>query len=189
MNIFYNFFSQFTDLSLSTDQIKNLALLEIEKFLLRNNSSLRKFTDMPYPDHESIASSNNRFINEELCYDRQDMHNEFHTLHDALTDEQKCVFEDITKAVEDKKGGVFFVYGYGGTGKTYLWRTLSTAIRSKGQIVLNVASSGISSLLLAGGRTADSRFFIPLNVNEDSLCHIKPDSEIAHLLKLTNLII
>ncbi|XP_076907331.1 uncharacterized protein LOC143563738 [Bidens hawaiensis] len=92
-------------------------------------------------------------------------------------------------AVEANKGGVFFLYGYGGTGKAFLWKTLSVAIRSKGQIVLNVASSGIASLLLSGGRTAHSRFHIPINLNEDSTCSIKPGSDDAHLLKETKLII
>jgi len=45
-------------------------------------------------------------------------------------------------------GNFFFLYGCGGTGKTYLWKLLSTAIRAKGMIFLNVASSGIASLLL-----------------------------------------
>ncbi|KAH0691484.1 hypothetical protein KY289_018842 [Solanum tuberosum] len=53
-------------------------------------------------------------------------------------------------------------------GKTYIWKTLSATIRSKGDVVLTVASSGIASLLLPGGRTAHSRFVIPLNITEDS---------------------
>ncbi|KAK9071641.1 hypothetical protein SSX86_008070 [Deinandra increscens subsp. villosa] len=89
----------------------------------------------------------------------------------------------------DKDGGVFFVYGYGGTGKTFLWNTLSTSIRSRNQIVLTVASSGIASLLLPGGRTAHSRFHIPLNLTEDSLCTMSRDSDISDLLKQTKLII
>ena len=93
------------------------------------------------------------------------------------------------KAVELDKGGVFFVYGYGGTGKTFLWKTLAAAIRCKGQIVLNVASSGIASLLLSRGRTAHSRFHIPINLNEDSLCSMKPNTHTANLLKETKLII
>ncbi|KAD2805097.1 hypothetical protein E3N88_38474 [Mikania micrantha] len=92
-------------------------------------------------------------------------------------------------AVTENKGGVFFVYGYGGTGKTFIWKTLSSALRSKGQIVLNVASSGIASLLLTGGRTAHSRFHIPLNLNEDSICSMKPNTDDADLLKQTALII
>ncbi|XP_076912260.1 uncharacterized protein LOC143570510 [Bidens hawaiensis] len=92
-------------------------------------------------------------------------------------------------AVEQNKGGVFFVYGYDGTGKTCLWKTLSTAIRSKGEIVLTVASSGIASLLLSGGRTAHSTFHIPINLNEDSTCYIDPGTDEAQLLEKTKLII
>ncbi|XP_022003820.2 uncharacterized protein LOC110901291 [Helianthus annuus] len=177
------------ELPYSEYQIKNLALLEIEKFLLRNNSSLRNYTTMPYPDDESISSANNRLINEELSYDQSTLENELNTMLIALTDEQRHVFDDIMEAVRRNKGGVFFLYGYGGTGKTFLWKTLSAAIRSKGEIVLNVASSGIASLLLSGGRTAHSRFAIPLNLNEDSLCRIKHGTDIAHLLQKTQLII
>ncbi|XP_019227142.1 PREDICTED: uncharacterized protein LOC109208481 [Nicotiana attenuata] len=90
-----------------------------------------------------------------------------------LTDEQKSVYEKIIRDVNEDKGGFFFLYGFGGTGKTIIWRTLSSAIRSRGDIVLTVASSGIASLLLPGGRTAHSRFVIPLNVTEDSTCNIK----------------
>ena len=92
-------------------------------------------------------------------------------------------------AIEDNKGGVFFVYGYGGTGKTFLWKTLSTSIRSKGQIVLTVASSSIASLLLTRCRTTHSCFGIPLNLTENSICSINRDSDASKLLKQTSLII
>ncbi|XP_076926687.1 uncharacterized protein LOC143589961 [Bidens hawaiensis] len=92
-------------------------------------------------------------------------------------------------ALIDKKGGVYFVYGYGGTGKTYLWETLSASIRSKGEVVLNVASSGIASLLLEGGRTAHSRFLIPINLTKDSICPVKGNTDVYELLKKTSLII
>jgi len=48
------------------------------------------------------------------------------------------------------------LYGYGGTRKTFMWKTLSAAVRSEGKIVLTVASSGIASLLLPGGRIVTS---------------------------------
>ncbi|XP_035831966.1 uncharacterized protein LOC110870312 [Helianthus annuus] len=176
-------------LSLPEEQIKNLTLLEIENYLLRNNSTLRRFPSMPYPDSQSIASADNRLITDELSYDVSVVGAEFNTHLITLTSEQRLIFDEITRAVDENKGGLFFVYGYGGTGKTFLWKTLSSAIRSKGQIVLNVASSGIASLLLSGGRTAHSRFHIPLNLTEESMCHIKPDGEVADLLKQTKLII
>ncbi|XP_021975345.1 ATP-dependent DNA helicase PIF1-like [Helianthus annuus] len=97
--------------------------------------------------------------------------------------------ERITATVEGDKGGVFFVYGYGGTGKTFLWRTLALSVRSREQIVLSVASSGIASLLMSRGRTAHSRFHIPINLDESSMCHIRPDGDVAYLLKHTRLII
>ncbi|XP_035840228.1 uncharacterized protein LOC118487462 [Helianthus annuus] len=177
------------DLHYSGEEIKNLALLEIEKFLLRNNSSLRNYSNMPYPDDESISSSNNRLINEELSYDQNTMEDELNSMLLLLTDEQRNVFYQIIESIRTNKGGVFFLYGYGGTGKTFLWKTLSAAIQSNSEIVLNVASSGIASLLLSGGRTSHSRFSISLNLNEDSICRMKPGSEVAYLFKKTQLII
>nr|GEV54982.1 ATP-dependent DNA helicase PIF1-like [Tanacetum cinerariifolium] len=66
---------------------------------------------------------------------------------------------------------------------------MSAALRFKGDIVLNVASSGIATLLLEGGRTTHSRFAIPINVVEDSVCHIAADSDLADLIRKANLII
>ncbi|XP_019150957.1 PREDICTED: uncharacterized protein LOC109147756 [Ipomoea nil] len=86
-------------------------------------------------------------------------------------------------------GGLYFVYGYGGTCKTFVWKTLSAAIRSQGNIVLNVASSGIASLLMPGGRTAHSRFAIPIEINDDSTCNIAQGSDLAELIIKCKLII
>ncbi|XP_072060161.1 uncharacterized protein [Arachis hypogaea] len=74
-------------------------------------------------------------------------------------------------------------------GKTFVWKTLASALRSRSHIVLTVASSGIASLLLPGGRTAHSRFAIPLNIDEFSTCNIKQGSALAELLIKTKLII
>ncbi|XP_052620980.1 uncharacterized protein LOC128126869 [Lactuca sativa] len=124
---------------------------------------------MPYSDSDTVSSSTNRLIMEELEYDITLLKKEFDSMFHALTNEQRNIFLDIMTTVNDNKGGVFFVYGYGGTGKTFLWKTLFAAIRCNGDIVLNVASSGIASLLLPGGRIAHSRFIIPLNLTEYSV--------------------
>ena len=91
--------------------------------------------------------------------------------------------------VSSNEGWLFFIYGYRGTGNTFLWRTLSTALHSNGHIVLNVASSGITSLLSLRGRITHSRFSITLIVNESSTCHIEQGSFMANLLVKTRLII
>ena len=78
---------------------------------------------------------------------------------------------------------------HGGTGKTYLWKAITTSLRSEGKIVLVVASSAIAALLIPRGRTAHSRFHIPLNITDESICDIKHGSYLADLLKRTSLII
>ncbi|XP_076911318.1 ATP-dependent DNA helicase PIF1-like [Bidens hawaiensis] len=128
-------------------------------------------------------------MNEELAYDTEVMTGEFERLFISLTDEQRDVYNQIMDAVDQKRGGIFFVYGYGGTRKTFLWKTLSASIRSKHKIVFSVASSGIASLLLEGGRTAHSRFLIPKNLTEDSTCSIKRNLDICKLINKTDLII
>ncbi|XP_072094140.1 uncharacterized protein [Arachis hypogaea] len=87
------------------------------------------------------------------------------------------------------KGGFFFVDGLGGIGKIFLWNLMSAEIRSRGDIVLNIASSGIASLLFPNGRTTHSKFKTPPNITEDSVCNIKPDSPQAILLLKAKLII
>ncbi|CAN6868888.1 unnamed protein product, partial [Brassica oleracea] len=69
--------------------------------------------------------------------------------------------------------------GNRGTGKTFLYQTIISRLRSMKQIVLPVAFSGISALLLPNGRTAHSRFNIPLKLDEDKLCNIKPGTMLA----------
>ena len=79
--------------------------------------------------------------------------------------------------------------GYGGTGKTYLWNAIVAFVRAQKKIVLTVASSGVASLLLPGGRTAHSRFKIPCDAEEDTVCDIKRGSMLAELIIETSLII
>ncbi|XP_016206186.1 uncharacterized protein LOC107646515 [Arachis ipaensis] len=96
---------------------------------------------------------------------------------------------EVDSSLLIEMGDFFFVYGHGGTGKTFLCNLMSAEIRSRGDIVLNVAPSGIASLLLPNRRTAHSRFKIPLNITEDSVCNIKPGSPQAMLLLKAKLII
>ena len=106
-----------------------------------------------------------------------------------ITDEQKTIVDTIMSVVNTQSAAVYFLYGYGGTGKTFVWTTLSSGIRSNGGIVCTVASSGIASLLLPGGQTAHSKFAIPVPATENSTCNIHQGSELAELLKVTKLIV
>lgn len=178
----------FSDLKLSDHDIWNYALWEIENILLSSGKSLRDYAQMPFP--EGIFEDYlNRLIQDEKSYDREALKDEHDKLMRTMTDEQRGVYDTIMDAVDGDDGGIFFLYGCGGTGKTFLWRALSAAMRSKGEICLTVASSGIASLIIPGGRTAHSRFKIPINLNEDSVCHIAKGSLLADLIRMTDLII
>ena len=67
-------------------------------------------------------------------------------------------------------------------------KTLSAAVRSKGLIVLNVAASGIMTLLLPGGRTAHSTLTVPIEI-EASSPTMEKDSPRADLVRAAKLII
>ena len=62
-------------------------------------------------------------------------------------------------------------------------------MRLKGKIVIVVATSGTTTLLLPGGRMAHSRFQIPIIVTDRSTCGIKQGSQIAEVMTKASLII
>lgn len=106
-----------------------------------------------------------------------------------LNEKQRIAFNEIIERVNCKKSGAFFIDGPGGTGKTFLYRALLAKIRSQGDIALATATSGIAASLLPGGRTAHSRFKIPLDLAEGSTCRISKRCSLATLIKSSNLII
>ncbi|KAG5557534.1 hypothetical protein RHGRI_007691 [Rhododendron griersonianum] len=108
---------------------------------------------------------------------------------DLLNHEQLIAYNDILDATFHKKPKCFFIDGPGGTGKTFLYRALLAAIRSQHQIALATASSGVAASILPNGRTAHSRFKIPVSCEGKLCCSILKQSGLATLFKETALII
>ncbi|XP_020257665.1 uncharacterized protein LOC109834148 [Asparagus officinalis] len=130
-----------------------------------------------------------KIISEEFNYDREELRREHEKLFQGLNEKQRKFYDVVIHSVYSKTGGLYFLYGYGGIGKTYVWKSIITRLRSEGKIVLAVASSGIAALLLPRGRTAHSRFQIPIKLKETSTCGIKQGTPEANLLKQTALIL
>ncbi|KAL5146780.1 DeSI-like protein [Glycine soja] len=103
------------------------------------------------------------------------------------TDQQAKIYNQIIQAVNKNEGGMFFLYGYGGTGKTFIWKTLAASLRADNKLVIMVASSGIASLLLPGGKTAHSKLKILVSIFEDSTCNIHQGTQLAELLNEASL--
>ncbi|GFV90791.1 ATP-dependent DNA helicase [Trichonephila clavipes] len=78
----------------------------------------------------------------------------------------------------DLRRGTFFLDAPGGTGKTFLIRLILATVRSKNDIALALASSGIAATLLPGGRTAHSALKLPLNIQtiDTPTCNISKTS-------------
>src|SRR5690242_19782261 len=108
-----------------------------------------------------------------------------------LNNEQKVVYERVMSAVRHKEPALFHLDACGGAGKTFVSNLLLDTVRAEGKVALAAASSGIAALLLHNGRTAHSRFKIPLEgLHAEARCaSVAPNSSLAELLRQASLII
>ncbi|XP_017239700.1 uncharacterized protein LOC108212487 [Daucus carota subsp. sativus] len=176
-------------LQLNDLQLQFYALAEIDDLLRAIGKSLKTYVQLPQPPLSYLHHGTNNLIIEETNYNLAEMKAEHEDLLSKCNQEQLNVYNQVLSSVHSNRGGLFFVYGSGGCGKTFLWRTLIAKLRSEGEIVLPVASSGIAATLLPGGRTAHSRFKIPIVLDDFSLCNIGLNTDIAELIRQTKLII
>ncbi|GJZ39680.1 ATP-dependent DNA helicase PIF1-like protein [Tanacetum coccineum] len=98
-----------SNLVVTDEEKKNVALFYIEELMRSRGSSLQNFEDMPYPDEMFVSNCGNRLLYDELDYDPSELQRE------------------------------------------------------------------------TGGRTAHSRFNIPINIDELSTCSINPQNDLAAL--------
>ncbi|KAG5533516.1 hypothetical protein RHGRI_027634 [Rhododendron griersonianum] len=106
-----------------------------------------------------------------------------------LNAEQRIAYNEILDAVLNQTPKSFFIDGPGGSGKTFLYRALLGKVRSQHLIALATASSGVAASILPNGRTAHSRFKIPINSDGKLCCNISKQSASAALMKQAALII
>nr|GEZ40994.1 ATP-dependent DNA helicase PIF7-like [Tanacetum cinerariifolium] len=133
-----------------------------------------------------LTNLDNRLLREALSFDVTKSKVEHEKLHSMLNPEQHLIYEQIIESVHNEKGQFCFIHGPGGTGKTFLYKTIISRLKSKQLIVLAVASSGRtahSSFVIplelmensTCGRTAHSRFVIPLELMKNSTCESKDE--------------
>ncbi|GJS88090.1 DNA helicase [Tanacetum coccineum] len=155
------------DLQVDDSELEEYVLYELESCLNHCSKSLTDF-GLPLPPEHLMSVLRNKLLMEEKCYDRQLLAKERDRLLPKLNDKQRHIFSLIIQACLNNTQELVFVYGHGGTGKTFLWKSIIYALRCEGRIVIAVASSGIASLLLPAGRTAHSRFKLPLDPTDTS---------------------
>ena len=171
------------------DDIYDYGLYLLDQILCPSGHSLEEFA-LPMPRNQWDRRLENGLIAEQLDYNVETKRNRARQEKQRLNPEQADAFQKIFDSVRDEQAKTFFVNGAGRTGKTFLYQVLCHATCGEGWIVLCVASSGISALLLIGGRTAHYMFKIPVEgLDEASLCKIPKESQHADLLRATRLII
>ncbi len=175
--------------TLFEDSLKDRALYEIDQVFMRNGHYLEDFPTLPKSNYIPSIHGGNRLVQEEPDYDQHSLTINVDNAEDRFNDDQHTAYKTILNVVTNKEGKLFFVYGSGGTGKTFVWTTLLSHLQGQGKIVLAVASSGIASLLLLGGKTAHSRFKIPIDLHDESTCNITQQMKVAELVHKADLII
>jgi hypothetical protein len=138
------------------------------------------------PVDDDCSNGQYREVQEELSIPVDQDHL---TMFTSLNEEQLAGFDEIFSHVVNNRSHIFFVDGPGGTGKTYLYQALLAKVRSLGKIAIATATSGIAASIMPGGRTAHSRFKIPIRLTESSMCNFTKQSGTAELLRRAALII
>ena len=71
----------------------------------------------------------------------------------------------------------------------FLFFALLAIIRSRQWIDIATTTLGVASSIMVGGRTSHSRFKMPINVDDSSLCNISKQSGTIELIRRAKLII
>ncbi|CAN0874970.1 ATP-dependent DNA helicase PIF1 [Linum grandiflorum] len=144
---------------------------------------------LPHPTISPSNTSTDDLIAQQLQYDTVEENNTYINSYTCLNHHQKAAHDAILSSIQKDEGKLFFLYGHGGTGKTFLYNCIVAKVRSLRKIALVVASSGIAATLLPGGVTAHSRFKIPIEVDHGSTCLIKKGTSLARLMEQATLIV
>jgi ATP-dependent DNA helicase PIF1 len=126
----------------------------------------------------------------ELDYDSAIKQHQRDEAYEKMNEGQRHYFNIIIAAVEQNPMSAhFFLQGYVGTSKTFLYNAIYNHFRAKEEIVICMISSGIAALLLPGGNTSYSRFCISLNSTQSNQCNISKGTQATGLLERASLII
>ncbi|ONM00094.1 hypothetical protein ZEAMMB73_Zm00001d030055 [Zea mays] len=170
----------------SKTQVEQMVLIDIRNMLQSMGKDIKTFPLPPIIDtyDDAIATAREVYEEESVEPTVADV-----ALKETLNEEQRAAYDKIMSAIDTDQGGLFFVDGPGGTGKTYLYRVLLATLRSQNKIVVATATSGVATSIMPGGRTAHSRFKIPLTIDDGVVCSFTKQSGTAELLRKASLII
>jgi hypothetical protein len=172
-------------------QIYDKALILLDDFCLSMTGKSLRHYDMPAPRRDMDPNQLCSEMLRETNYDLTKLTEYVAKNEPLLLQDQKTVYITILDLVRARKGGIIFLDAPGGTGKTFVINLILSKVRQQMHVALAVASSGIASTLLAGGRTAHSTFKLPLNLahGDRPVCDIAKGTGRAKVIEQCSIII
>ncbi|XP_072744811.1 uncharacterized protein [Anoplolepis gracilipes] len=157
-----------------------MALNHIQEILKNNGSSCENF-ELPNPIPVNIYET-------EYNVDEEKRRGDY--LLSTLNDEQKHVYDIVIRAIynENEPQRLFYIDGFAGSGKTYLFNTFLSVIRGKNEMIIPCASTVIAALL-KGGRTYHSLFKLSIPIDDGAKSNIRGNTQAARKLISAKLII
>ncbi|GFV82386.1 ATP-dependent DNA helicase [Trichonephila clavipes] len=152
----------------SVHQSVDLALHIIVDQLHTYNMTLMSI-GLPEPDISHAYVETNSY---NLEAERQ----EGERLMSMLNLEQRTIFDAVIRAIQDVDEGspkAFCVNDFAWSGKSFLFNSIIYSVRGLGESVVPVAWTGISAVVLEGGRTALSRFKLPVPFLDNTSCAVR----------------
>jgi DNA replication protein DnaC len=111
-------------------ELRNMLIEELSLLFLRDGAKISSY-NIPTINRASQNASINSMIDEERSYNILDLIEKSTEMFDKLNCGQLATFNKIVTSVNSNTPSFFFVYGHGGTGKTFLWNTIVCRLRSE----------------------------------------------------------
>ena len=145
---------------------------------------------LPDPSNFDHAVWMDRELRAEIDFDTAAESAKGNTMREKMNLEQGLAFDAIASALQTETPALFFVDGPGGSGKSFLFEGLLHTFRGQGEVGIACAWSGLAAALLPGGRTASSRFGLPVPLPENSVQYgVTAAQAKGRLLKAAKLIV
>ena len=156
------------------------------KQILEASSSRLKQVGLSKPE---MVKRFSKALVHEYNWDLESMREEQAKTAQCLTEEQRSIFEIVITSFDSSDGQLFFIDAPGGSGKSYTANCIMNHVRLSKSLVLACASSGIAATVLKGGSTAHNKFQLPIDLNEDTVCDIRPGTDRYRLIADAKMIV
>jgi len=172
----------------SFEQIESWTLHSLRDALAKFSKTFEDF-GLPAPSIAFDRLETNRLLEVEHDYNVEVLQAEVAMAIESLNDGQRVAYNGVIDAYAAHHAKVIFIDGPSGTSKTYTENLILNVVHSCGDIVLAVASLGITALLLSGGQTAHSYLKILIVFDRKSFCCIRKQDDLTSLIRQTKFIL